>query len=300
MRSQKLLAPLVLVVASAAAAHAQYAVEVTASALNVRASAMGTILGQVARGDKFVVSASANGWHRISWRGRSAWVSGDYVRRVAAAAVTVAVDQLNVRSGPSTNNAVIGVIARGQQYVQLGAAGDWRLIQLDNREGYVAGWYVTGLNLGQSPGSTPQPPASSGGSSGRTMSATAAELEVLARIVKGEARQCTHEGKVAVAAVVLNRVRHSRFPNTITRVAHQPYQFSCYNANVRNQLYWGAIPSSCFQAARDALNGQDPSRGAQYYFNPFLVRPSWARTLRFTVRIGIRGALDTHDFYKIP
>lgn len=274
-----------------------YAIEVTSGTLNVRASVMGTVLGQVAQGDRFVVSTSQGSWLRIDWRGRSAWISGDYVRRVQAAAVEVAVDLLNVRAGPSTSDSVIGVVARGQRYVQVDASGDWRLIQFDGRRGYVAGWHVTGVDLGQSPGAAAQPPASSGQSQNAPMSATAAELEVMARIVKGEAGVAPYEGKVAVAAVILNRVRHPWFPDTIIGVAHQPYQFSAYNANVRDQLYWGPIPQSAWQAARDALNGADPSLGATYYFNPYLVRPSWAQSLIFTRRIGTRPG-DTHDFYK--
>ena len=120
----------------------------------------------------------------------------------------------------------------------------------------------------------------------------------MARIIKGEAGVTSYEGKVAVGAVILNRVQHPRFPSTIIGVCHQPYQFSCYNANFRNQLYWGSIPAEAWQAARDALNGTDPTGNAQYYFNPYLVRPSWASTLQFTRRIGTRR-IDTHDFYKI-
>jgi LysM repeat protein len=112
------------------------------------------------------------------------------------------------------------------------------------------------------------------------MTASAAHLEVLARIVKGECSALVPwEGKVAVAAVVLNRVRSSRFPNTIPGVAHQRKQFSCYNPGERNRLYWGPIPDYAWAAARAALRGEDPTHGCTYYFNPFLVRPSWARRI---------------------
>jgi N-acetylmuramoyl-L-alanine amidase len=129
------------------------------------------------------------------------------------------------------------------------------------------------------------------------MSATPAELEILARICKGEAGIAPYEGKVAVCAVVLNRVRSRRHPDTIRGVAHQPWQFSAYNPNNRARLYWGPIPQACWDAARDALNGWDPSRGATYYFNPYIVLPSWAHSMTRTVRIGTRPS-DTHDFYR--
>ncbi len=127
---------------------------------------------------------------------------------------------------------------------------------------------------------------------------SAADLEVLARIVKGECPgNMPYDGMVAVAAVVLNRVKDARFPNTIPGVAHQPMQFSCYNRNMRNRLYWGAIPQYAWDAARDAVNGRDPSGGATHYFNPYLVRPAWARNMRFIKRIGATRD-TTHDFYR--
>ncbi len=127
---------------------------------------------------------------------------------------------------------------------------------------------------------------------------TQADLEVLARIVKGECPPDTPwEGKVAVAAVVLNRVERAGFPKTVRGVAHQPLQFSCYNRNERQRLYYGPVPQWAFDAARAAARGEDPSRGATHYFNPYIVRPSWARNLRFIRRIGTTST-TTHDFYK--
>lgn len=124
-------------------------------------------------------------------------------------------------------------------------------------------------------------------------------LEVLARIVKGEMpHDGCFEGKVAVAAVILNRVRHPAFPKTIPGVAHQPLQFSCYNRDVRSRLYNGPIPEWAWEAARAAVNGRDPSNDATHYFNPYLVRPSWARDMRFLKRIGTESH-TTHDFYRM-
>lgn len=296
LRSAILTAGLVL--ASASAASAEYAVEVTSYALNVRTQAWGTIIGVADQGDRFVAHASSNGWVAIDFSGREAWISAAYVRRVPNDAVRVVADVLNVRNGPGGNNAAFAVVARDQLYTSYGTSGDWTRIQVDGRTGWVASWLVQPVSL-----NGPQPllgvsnaPANT--TSSNATSVTQAELEILARICKGEASQCTFEGKVAVVAVVLNRVKAPGFPGTIAGVAHQPWQFSCYNANVRNRLYWGPIPQSCWDAARAAVAGQDPSRGATYYFNPYLVMPSWARNMRFLVRIGVNGAIDTHDFYR--
>lgn len=287
-----------LVLALAGLAQAQpFAVEVTADVLNVRASAMGTVLGQVHRGDRFAATAQQSGWLRIDYQGRGAYISASYARRVSADLLQITTD-VNVRTGPDTSYSRIGVAATGQTYVKLGASSGFNLIQFDGRRGYVVAWATNARAAGTTTTTTTTTTSSRTSSSGRRYSATAAEVEVLARIVKGEAAQCSFEGKVAVAAVVLNRVRNSRWPNTIAGVAHQPYQFSCYNANVRNRLYWGPIPQSCWDAARAALDGQDPTYGSTYYFNPFLVKPSWASTLRFVRRIG-STAVDAHDFYAI-
>jgi N-acetylmuramoyl-L-alanine amidase len=152
----------------------------------------------------------------------------------------------------------------------------------------------------------PSPPASEAPATDVHVTVTAntvhhlsqADIEILARIVKGECPADTpREGKVAVAAVVLNRLERPGYPKTVRGVAHQPLQFSCYNIDVRHYLYNGPVPQWAYEAARAAAAGEDPSRGATHYFNPYLVRPSWANGMKFLRRIGT-SANDTHDFYK--
>jgi N-acetylmuramoyl-L-alanine amidase len=103
------------------------------------------------------------------------------------------------------------------------------------------------------------PPAS--GSSGGT---TSSDVYLLAKVVYGEARGEPYRGKVAVAAVVLNRVASSSFPNTVAKVVYQPGAFSI--------VYDGQInldpDQEALKAARDAMNGWDPSGGALFYYNP--------------------------------
>jgi uncharacterized protein YraI len=282
----------------ASVASAQSAVEVISAGLNVRATAGGAVIGRAQRGDQFVAREQQGSWLRIDFRGRRAWISGGYVRAVRGATVVRVDKPVNVRAAPSTNAAQLGVAGDGEMYVRLGGQGGWHLIQFDGRRGWVVG--QASADPGRNPPPPPAPPANNnngGGGGGGARNVTQAELEILARIVKGEALVCSFEGKVAVAAVVLNRVADRRWPNTIAGVAHQPWQFSCYNPSYRNRLYYGPIPQSCWDAARAAVAGQDPSRGAVYYFNPYLVRPSWARSLTFIRRIGT-NASNTHDFYR--
>ncbi len=130
------------------------------------------------------------------------------------------------------------------------------------------------------------------------MDVSSSDLEVLARIVKGEIPESAPpEGRVAVAAVVLNRVRAGGYGRTVAEVAHAPWQFSCYNPDQRDRLYWGPIPEYAWAAARAALAGENPVPGCCHYFNPYLVSPSWANSMTLYRRIGTRPT-DTHDFYR--
>lgn len=124
------------------------------------------------------------------------------------------------------------------------------------------------------------------------------DLEVLARIVNGECPPDTpFEGKVAVAAVVLNRVRNKRFPATIRSVAHQAKQFSCYNPSSRARLYDAPVRPAAWEAARAAVEGQDPTDGCTHFFNPYIVQPGWAGDLELVLRIGTAPG-NTHAFYR--
>ena len=107
-------------------------------------------------------------------------------------------------------------------------------------------------------------------------------VNLLARIISGEARGEIYEGQVAIAAVVLNRVRHASFPNTIAGVI---YQNGAFTAVTDGQI--NVSPSeSCFKAARDALNGWDPTGGAIYYYNPRTATNQWIRSRPIVRTIG--------------
>ena len=108
------------------------------------------------------------------------------------------------------------------------------------------------------------------------------DVTLLAMVINGEARGESYEGQVAVGAVVLNRVRHSSFPNTIAGVVYQPGAFTAVDDGQINK----AIESSCFNAARDALNGWDPTGGAIYYYNPRTATNSWIRSRPIIKTIG--------------
>ena len=112
------------------------------------------------------------------------------------------------------------------------------------------------------------------------------DLELLARLIHGEARGEPYVGMVAVGAVVLNRVRSSRFPNTIAGVI---YQAGAFDAVADGQI--NLTPDSdSIRAARDAMNGWDPSGGCLYYYNPVTATSAWIWTRE------IRLAIGNHNF----
>ena len=124
---------------------------------------------------------------------------------------------------------------------------------------------------------------SSGNSSSNSSSSTnSSDLNLLSRLVYGEARGEPYTGQVAVAAVVLNRVEHSSFPNTIAGVIYQSGAFDVVSDGQIN-----LTPNdTAIKAAQDALNGWDPSNGAIYYFNPSTATNKWIWSRPMTVTIG--------------
>ncbi len=108
------------------------------------------------------------------------------------------------------------------------------------------------------------------------------DLNLLARIVYGEARGEPYTGQVAVAAVVLNRVKSSSFPNTISGVIYQKGAFDAVSDGQFNLT----PNSTAKKAAQDALNGWDPTYGAIYYFNPATATNKWIWSRPMTVTIG--------------
>ena len=101
-------------------------------------------------------------------------------------------------------------------------------------------------------------------------------------MVYGEARGEPYTGQVAVAAVVLNRVKSSKFPNSIAGVIYQPGAFDVVSDGQINM----SPNSTAIKAAQDALNGWDPSYGSIYYFNPNTATSSWIWSRPHVVTIG--------------
>jgi N-acetylmuramoyl-L-alanine amidase len=123
------------------------------------------------------------------------------------------------------------------------------------------------------------PTGNSGGSVGGY---STNDVNLLARVISAESRGEPYEGQVAVGAVILNRIQHPSFPNTLAGVVYQPGAFSCMDDGGIN----AAVADSAYKAARDAINGWDPSGGALYYYNPDKATSSWIWSRPVIVVIG--------------
>ena len=129
---------------------------------------------------------------------------------------------------------------------------------------------------------------SSSGSSASSGSNTNGNLYLLARLVYGEARGEPYKGQVAVAAVVLNRVKSSKFPNSVSGVIYQSGAFSVVSDGQINLR----PDETAIKAARDAMNGYDPTNGCLYYYNPAKTTNKWMLSKPVLLRIG------NHAFFK--
>lgn len=119
-------------------------------------------------------------------------------------------------------------------------------------------------------------------SGGSSPSQNQADVTLLARAIHGEARGEPYKGKVAVAAVILNRVKHAEFPNSISGVI---YQSGAFDAVADGQFNLKP-DDEAFRAAKDALNGYDPTRGCIYYYNPQTATNQWIKQRPILLSIG--------------
>lgn len=117
-------------------------------------------------------------------------------------------------------------------------------------------------------------------SSGTSYSNT--DVTLLARLIYGEARGENFTGQVAVGAVVMNRVKSSSFPNTISGVIYQPYAFTAVADGQINL----SPDATAIRAAKQAMNGYDPTYGAIYYYNPAIATSTWIFSRKTTITIG--------------
>lgn len=117
---------------------------------------------------------------------------------------------------------------------------------------------------------------------------SSADMNLLARVISAESRNEPYRGQVAVGAVILNRINHPSFPNTLSGVIYEPGAFSCVTDGQIN----AAVTDSAKRAAQEAINGSDPSLGAIYYYNPAKT------TNKFMLSRPVITTIGNHKFCK--
>lgn len=174
---------------------------------------------------------------------------------------TVTASSLRVRKTPSLEGNQIGSKKKGSTVEILSQEGDWYRIQHGNTEAYVAAEYI---EIGEATAITMEEYKEQQ-TTGTVVNAGNGEMDLLAAIIQCEAGGESHTGKVAVGAVIMNRVRDGRFPNTITDVVYQSGQFSPVASGILSSVLSQGARSDCYQAAQEALNGSNPVGGALYF-----------------------------------
>jgi len=177
--------------------------------------------------------------------------------------------------GPKTKNAVTwfqwkfgmksdGVVGAKTKLKRWQATKDWKPTAEEAPQGATGGQGGTGGGGGSSGGNNNLPASNN-------LGLTEKDMKLMANAVYGEARGEPYEGQVAVAAVILNRVKSSEFPNTASGVIFQPGAFT---AVADGQIYLEPNEKA-FKAVKDAISGWDPSDGCLYYFNPVTATSKW-------------------------
>lgn len=145
-------------------------------------------------------------------------------------------------------------------------------------DGIAGSGTLSALGISSDKGNNGKGENASGGHGGYSE----ADVYLLARTIHAEARGEPYEGKVAVGAVILNRVKSKEFPNTISGVVYEPWAFTAVNDGQINL----EPNAECIQAAKDAINGWDPSYGCLFYYNPVKATSKWIFTTKTVTTIG--------------
>jgi spore germination cell wall hydrolase CwlJ-like protein len=226
-----------------------------------------------------IESGSIKGYVKTSYLlfGQDAYANA---KKVCKTYAYVKTDGLRVRLKASEKAKVLTTADKGDKLLYNKKADTeegWVAVTVDKTTGYVAEEYVK-LKLGtsdavsieeivklQAASATSSVSSVSSVSTGNSVSASSNDVTLLAALIQCEAGGESYTGKVAVGAVVLNRMRSSRFPSSISGVIYQSGQFSPVRNGALARRLSGSISSSCRQAAIDALAGSDPTGGALFF-----------------------------------
>ena len=197
-------------------------------------------------------------------------------------------EAVNFRTGASKNSDVIKVLDEGNKVTVNGKSNDgWYRINVDGVTGYCMAEYLTDSApiKKTSAASVKKTTSVSSNMNSGTISYTNEEFEMMCYVLQNEAGGCSDESKIAVANVIINRVKSPNFPNTLKGVLTANNQFTAIS-NYYNKV--NAPTQSTKDCVRRALNGEDNSKGAIFYYAPKYCGSSsaaWFETLNFCMEL---------------
>ena len=212
-------------------------------------------------------------WTKIKSGDVTGWVSDEYLyfgeeaqkeaKEVGILTAYTQTETLRVRKEPSLDSGVLGLLAMGEAVEAVEEQGDWVSISYEGVTGYVASEYVkvefdldTAESVEAIKAREEAEKEATRKQQKEAVLTSASELNILAALVQCEAGGESYEGQLAVASVVMNRVRSGAYPNTVTDVIYASGQFSPANSTkMSNLALTGNIKASCLQAAQEAING---------------------------------------------
>ena len=233
--------------------------------------------GVLLPGRAVTVEGQEGDWSRVSSDGVEGYIRSDllvfgeearvHYQNVCGFTGTVTASSLRVRTQPSLEAETIGSLGNNRQVKVLGAEGEWYQVSYNGSSAYVYSDYVSLENAVQGAMTVDEYQESqSQAVSGSAVSADSGDLAMLAALIECEAGGESYTGKVAVGAVVLNRVRSGSFPNDIAGVIYQSGQFSPVSSGKFQCVLSRGARSDCYDAAAAALAGENPV-GNCLYFN---------------------------------
>lgn len=233
--------------------------------------------GVLLPGRAVTVEGQEGDWSRVSSDGVEGYIRSDllvfgeearvHYQNVCGFTGTVTASSLRVRTQPSLEAETVGSLGNNRQVKVLGAEGEWYQVSYNGSSAYVYSDYVSLENAVQGAMTVDEYQESQSQTvSGSAVSADSGDLAMLAALIECEAGGESYTGKVAVGAVVLNRVRSGSFPNDIAGVIYQSGQFSPVSSGKFQSVLSRGARSDCYEAAAAALAGENPV-GNCLYFN---------------------------------
>lgn len=238
--------------------------------------------GVLLPGRAVTVEGQEGDWTKVSSEGIEGYIRKDllvfgeearvHYKNVCGFAGTVTASSLRVRTAPSLDGGTIGSLGNGSKVKVEKKEGDWYQISYRGNTAYVHSDYISlsdgiegAMTAADYQKARQQEEAKKGAAAVETVSAGSGDLAMLAALIECEAGGESYTGKVAVGAVVLNRVRSGSFPDSISGVIYQGGQFSPVSSGKFQRVLARGARSDCYEAASAALAGENPVGGSLYF-----------------------------------